>query len=245
MVNLLKFECRKLIKQKSLYICFGIAFVLMFFEIISIYTYSSKEMNPNAAVLMKSVLVFVPYLTLTSIFTSLYACDDYSNKTFKNIYSKGYTRIQVYLSKYIVLFIVILLMTVVSIFIGFILGKAFESETSVIDFNTIKIVLTQILLIEAFNTVYFAISMFIGKAGSSIAINLLGLGMIFMFLDLILAALEIENFYFSDYWLDSPYNKIFYGVAEKKDIVRAVIMSIIYMAGFTGLGLFLNTKKEF
>ena len=129
MKALLKFELRKLLRNKAFFICLGIAVALITISLLinkvifdsGLIEYAEQEIPEeyaeqyaeslsalkesfNGIMMLKNLLANTSNLlnntlVISGITISLIVCEDFTGDTIKNIYSKGYSRTQVYFAK--------------------------------------------------------------------------------------------------------------------------------------------------
>lgn len=248
MGNLVKFEFRKLFKSKPFLICLIISvainvlnvtvnYVLM--NLLDSYVYYSLECSLKDSLSNGSITLFC------GIFTALFVCEDESYGTLKNIYSKGYKRCEVFSSKYVVALVGILIFIFTSFAISFIFGSVYfyGVELEPIS-NLFYMIFTQIIVAIGEFTIFFVISIKIGKVGGSIATNIAGPIFIQIGLLLVDSLANIENFKFSDYWISGFMMKAQTQVVTSSELTTCLIGAIIYIALFFFVGIKLNNKKE-
>lgn len=180
---------------------------------------------------------------ILGIFTALYVCDDYTNDTLKNIYAKGYSRQNVYLSKYIMSILVAIVMSLITIAVTLILCSI-NGAIIDLDFSIMKSIFPQIILVVAYQSIYFGVAMIFGHVGGSIAFNLIGPSLVITTLTLITSILKIESFNISSFWLESSFNSLTVYNPANDIVTKGIIMGIVYAAIFCVSGLFLTKKKE-
>lgn len=245
MGKLISFEFHKILRQKSLYICGAIILGLIG---LSAVVNASLAKNPEFDIIItvagftKSALSSSSFFMILGIFIALYCCDDISNNTLKNLYSRGYSRSQVYFSKYLVSLIVSEVLATVCFLFSFIMGKATASDGASAD--VIGSICCQLVVVVAYHAVFFSISTMIGKVGASVAVNIAGPLLVLTVLTLITSLLKLENVNLSDYWLESALTGLTGATLATKSIVKAIVMGVIYTAVFITLGFFVNKKKE-
>ncbi len=248
MGKLIKFEFRKLFKAKSFFICMAICVCLVLLSGLTtkvIVENSNGEIaSPSKYNLLQSAIGSSSITLIAAIFTALFVCEDDSSGTIKNIYARGYSRTNVFISKYIVSLFAILIFTLVSMIAAYFFGQSnYPNETTSIP-NLLLVIIGQILLIIAYHSIFFAISSKVGKTGSSIAFNIVGPLFINMALTMIDAFLKLENFKLSSYWIESLLSSLQQTSVTNQNILTCIIMGIIYSFVFICVGLFLNKKKE-
>ena len=204
MGQLFRFETRKIIRQKSFYICFGISFLILVLNAIIMKISANDAGNDIVFSPVKfsmSAIVGSSFIMLLGIFTALYCCDDVSNNTMKNIYSKGYSRAKVFFAKYIVSLSASLIVAIAFFLISFMLGKVLGNADEAITGTFAGSIILQLLVVVGYHAVYFSLAMIIGKVGGSVALNIVGPMLVFTVLSLLASLLKID-FDFSEFWLD-------------------------------------------
>lgn len=245
MGKLICFELRKILRQKSLYICLAIVLGLIG---LSAVVNASLEKNPEFDILFtvasftKSALSSSSFFMILGIFVALYCCDDISNNTLKNLYSRGYSRSRVFFSKYVVSLLVSEVLACLCFLFAFLTGRASASEAA--GANVAGSVFSQLVIVVAYHAVYFSVATIIGKVGGSVAVNIAGPMLILTVLTLITSLLKLENVSLGDYWLDSAMQGLTAAAVQTKAYVKAVVMGIVYTAVFVPVGYVMNKKKE-
>ena len=195
MRNLLKFHYRRLFLRSSLYICMGIIAVplILIFFIISSYLFSSVKLSMNTV--FSTMMSMANLSTLVIVFTSIFCCEDYSKGTAKTLYSAGYPRYLLFLSKFIVsttaaamMFGIVLIF---SLLCGLIYGASWDTSDSLYSTfssilgNTPKnepdfvmTVLQQLFVIIGAHACYFMVAELLGKTGFTIVLCIFGPGVI-------------------------------------------------------------------
>lgn len=247
MGKLLKFEFRKITRQKSFYICFGIALLILALSAVILKAAvneagSTEVFSPVSFSL--TALTSSSFTLVLGIFVALYCCADYSDNTLKNIYSRGYTRAQVYFAKYLVSLLLSLAVAILFFLWAFIFGKKFGNTEEAVTQEFIISVVCQLVIVAGYHAVYFSLAMIIGKVGGSVAVNLVGPMLVITVLTLLTSLLKIENLTLNSYWLDAPMSSLSQGAAESSLFLKSIVMSVIYAGIFVAGGYFLNRKKE-
>ncbi len=244
MGKLLKFELRKVFRSKSLYICTAITvFLVLIVALTTKIAESEVDIVPTASSLTKSSFSEMNAILLSSIFVSIYICEDYSLGTIKNIYGKGYTRNQVYFTKYIVSLIASLIMTLSCFIVGYLCGLIF-SHKGTLEKDVIISVLLQLLVSIGFLSCHYFVSMSIGRLGICLAINIVAPTFVKAVLALIDIATKWEKFHFSDYWLGNMLNAVQASEIPAKTQWTALIGALVYIAIFLVSGFFINRRRE-
>ncbi len=249
MGKLILFELRKLVKSKYFYV---IAIISVAFIIISGLTtktvndFIAQEdpelvANINSYSFIKSALAGT-FTILIGIFVALYAAEDYSSGTLKNIYGRGYNRINVYFSKYIVSLIGVLVITILTILSAFIFGTAAWGGMKTDD-NLAIIILGQFLCVAAYHSIFFAIAFSFGKPGAGIALNIIGPMAISLVLTMLDAFINNENINISAYWIDAIFSN-FTGATDTAKVGYGMVLAIVYLGISSFAGVFVTRKRD-
>lgn len=245
MNKLINFELRKLRKTKSFYNCIIISSVLAVLNALILKSVSDAtgELYDAASYIIKFTNNGMLTLII-GIFTAIFVTEDFFGGTIKNIYAKGYSRNVVYLSKYIVSIISSLIFIGTSLLTCVIISNALFTGVAVENKTYLSSILLQILLIIAYNSLYFVISIIVGKLGSSIAFILVGPSMISLMLTLIDSFLHIDNIKLNDYWLENCLSSIQVANCSNSIIISSLTVSVIAIIISLIVGMKLHSKKE-
>ena len=202
MGNMLKFECRRLFKKPSFYVCLGLCAVFTILTIVvsranfndmlkyyssSIgdeYSYYSLEnmketfaenFSPDMLALNNTGISMMS--TIMAIFMGIFVCEDRVRGTIKNIYARGYSRTDVFLAKFIVASVTATLIftaiTLVAYISGWIMFATKPFEVTPLKVNGIwLLILGKFVAILGVTALYFMLSELIGTTGFSIAANI-------------------------------------------------------------------------
>lgn len=244
MKNLLKFEYRKLFTSKIFYICCILPVILVGIYSITINQLlgsivSNYPVSDFVVQVMNNSYIFI----IIAIFVAIFACSDFTHETMKVILSKGYSRQNIFLSKLICVLSASLIIFIFSIVIAFIIGMNTFSNTGITE-NLFKILCVQAIIVLAFSSLFFMISMILKKSGSSIAINIISTFVISLILTAINQLLNIKKFSLDSYWLSSLFSNVSTLSVSHELLVRAIICSIIYIIGFIVIGFFVFKNNE-
>ncbi len=252
MNNILRFEFHKLFKQKSFFICTGVMFAFTFLAIVIL-----EVLVKNAPVNMAG-LITTPqscwdvllttidnsnFILISSIFIAIFICEDFSNGAIKNIYSRGITKTQVFISKLIVVVTAALIMFALNLVFSLLVGLIFYGGNS-FDVKYLWLILSQIPLVLASTTFAFAVSFISKKMGPSIAISILGLMIISLFFSLADAALAFDNFKISELWIEGMMTKLGSITSTASEILTSIACCVIYTTTFIVLSFCINKTQE-
>lgn len=252
MKNLIKFEFRKLFKSKTFYICGSLGAFFVTINIISTYilAVSIGEMPTGSICLsfIQSSINNSNFEILSAIFVSIFVCADQAGKTLKTIYAKGYSRTEVYFSKYIVSLIATIIYALIGYFFSAIFSfSLFGIKDMTLPSNAFGLsFVAQFIMIITFHALYFFVSNSLGNTGGSIAICILGpafINMIVSLFDLFIDSDKV-SFLFSSYWLTSLLNASQNSLITYGRCTEIIIAGIIYSSLFIVGGYLINKTKE-
>lgn len=247
MKNLVRFEFHRLVRMKSLYFCFLACVVMLFLNAVlaNVSADAAEEAGQAADTAFsfaKGGISSAVFGTISGIFVALYACDDSANDTIKNIYGKGYSRGNVYFSKYLASLTACLIYGVLIILLSFGVGFIFF-QVGEPQGNYIVDILLQLLIVVAYHALFFMISSSIGKIGITIAINII----LPMVISLLLTAGDAAlnwDFKLASLWLDSGLSTLGAATVSAQGYAVTISISVCYTAIFLLLGHLLQRKKE-
>lgn len=250
MGKLLKFEFRKLTRSKSFYICLAISIVILLISGFSTRAFTKVVDGtplPQLVDFVQSALSNGSVILISGIFIALFICEDDSYGTIKNIYAKGYSRENVFFSKYIITLVGVLFIAVLNILIASLFGLIFFDRTDTAS-NLFVNILGQLVVLVAYHSIFVAISSWMKKSGGAIAINIIGTSVVSLVLGLIDVALKLKDkmgsFMFTNYWVDTFFTTFKTSNASTSSIVTGFVGSAIYIAFAILLGLLASKKKE-
>ena len=247
MKNLLKFEFRKLFKQKSFYICTAAMLAISYMGLLLNKTIASNpEMNMPMPSVLSSLLSAINssnFTMICGIFIALFVCTDYDQQTIKNVYARGFPRNSVYFAKYFVsVFSTVIMFAITLVFNYASAATMFErtSETG----NYIGLIAGQLLYCIAYSSFVFSVSLIVKKVGISIALAILGPSLIGTVINLADAFLKTENFKIGSYWLSGFVNDLTSIATDNSRLVVCIVFSIVYALLFVIIGCLINKKQE-
>lgn len=263
MKNLLKFEFRKLFQMKTLYIFSGI---LVAFLVFTVGTYKMMDVLMQETGIMaetgmdismfglssfsgKDFLVSALYnseITIAlAVVISLLLCTDYSSGTIKNIVAKGYSRAEIFFSKFLAAITVTVIFTVICWISGFILGTAFwKNPGDGWEISIFYNLFAQLILMIVYCSMFCLLASLIKKTGGVITLSIvipIAMDLIIQIIDLFINS---ENFSLGDYWFQSYITKLSNTAVSTDTITYGLIAAVLYIAVFTGLNILVTRKSE-
>ena len=238
MKRLVKLQLRNLFSLKSFYVC-------------SILMLLSPIINLVASLIIKKefVVKFIPEVSnllssteiLITVVIVLFACLDSNDGTLKNIISRGYTKKQYLLSKYIVALIATLIMYLVPIILTFIItignGMGFESKY-------VYYILAYLMQIGATVCLYVVLSYIFEKIGPSMVACLIGPNMIGTALPLLQLLVKTKKINIANFWITNIAGSAIVKIPNIVDLLVVASLATVYIIGLLSLGLYLGKKKE-
>ena len=247
MNNLLKFEFRKLFKQKSFYICTAVMLALSVVGLmLNRALAENAELNmtmPTAKSALLSAVSSSNFTMICGIFIALFVCTDYDQQTIKNVYSRGFSRNNVYFAKFIVCVLSTVAMFAVTLIFTYVAGGVMFDGTAETG-NYAGLIAGQLLYCLAYSSFVFAVSLIVKKVGISIALAILGPSLIGTVVNLADAFLKIENFKIGSYWLDGFIGDLTSLTTDSTRLTVCIVLSLVYAAVFVVTGYLINRKQE-
>lgn len=245
MKNLLKLEFRKIKKQKSFYICTLIMAGLLFLSVSNANELSkSSETAATAADIMVNALNSSSFFLIGGIYIVLLVCDDYEQQTIKNIYARGYSRKQVYLSKLISSWTAVTIMFIIVMLCAFAFGQSYFKAGDIGSPHFIGILASQYAACMANMCLCFLVSAILRKNGSSIAAAIVAPMLVNMLLNFIDSHIKFKNFTTTELWISSFLSELSNLNVTNERLMICLIASLIYIPFFTLIGIFFHKRIE-
>lgn len=265
MSGLIRADFKKLFKGKTLLVC---AIIAAAFGAFMIYIMNmSLQMIDSQLDMMSSVMgedmeialsgipqnnvwSMVSYLfidpdigILTAICICVFITSEYSMGTFKNAVSRGFSRTQIYLSKFIVSVVSSLILISLFVISGTIVAFiCMPTATDVSVWQMIVMILTYLFLAVAAASMYLMFAMLLRKTGVSVAASIC----IVVFVSSIFEVLGVfvENFSnYSRFWILNTF-----GIVEKSclngEIYIPLLIGLGYIAVTGAIGLMVFRKRD-
>lgn len=247
MKKLLQFELFKLRKQKSLYICSGLILVMLLLELVlsMLMTKAFGEEfmpTPSAIDVVLTAVSASDFTLITGIFIVIYVCGDFNQQTIKNIYSRGFSRTEVYFVKLIICVAYTVAMFIITELFALAMGSAFYGFKPQ-EGHIFALLLGQLLACIAYATFAFAICYLIKKTGIAIVLVIFVPMVLSLILTVLDAVIKADNFKMVNYWLDGMITSLD-GTASVTTIVLGCILPVVYAALFVTGGFFLSRRSE-
>ena len=241
--ELLKFEMRKLKKQKSFYICTTVMIALLLLSFLTTHALIKSAPDLESSLASPGVhsalnsLGNSSFLLIAGIFTALNVCEDYEQQTVKNIFSRGYSRKNLYFAKAVTVWIGTSIMFAVVQITAFVLGTAYFGVGDTGNFRFLLLIAVQYITAMANISLFFALSSVFRKNGSSIAATIVAPMLISMVLSLLDSFRKSDRFSFSDFWLSSFLSDLSSPTVSGSRLAVCLSVSLLYLIVFLVPGL--------
>ena len=251
MGKLLHFEFHKLIRQKSFYICLAVAVAMLFISTYTTYLMQKdavdvSQMGIDGMSVMIGAVSGGTLSMVIGVFVPLFVCEDYVSGTIRNIVTRGYTRLGIFLAKLIAVLFASAIMTIVCMAAGYLVGVLFCAPgEQPFDAYTVKILLCQLAVMLAEASLFYAISTVLQKTGGAIAICLVLPMVLTIVLALADTALAEKEIQLSGYWLERINGTLAVFDVKSEDMRKALLTALSYFV-VTTVGSFVAiAKKEY
>lgn len=254
MLNLLRSDFYRLFKSKSYYICMGVEFALALLQIVIMYIMNKTNASPvipmdfNGSSFGMSLITGGNIPMMLGISTAIYVTADFSHGTMKNVVSKGFSKILIYLSKlitmiaasYLFIFATMLVGTISATILSGKLGD-FTGEYVGVIFKTIGI---ELLLYTALTSILLLFSMVVKNLGGVIAINMIYILIFEQLFYYLLQVIAKDKILFTKYGLLN--NIAFYAgdTVVGADYLRSALVALITLVITIASGMFLFKNSD-
>ena len=252
MLELIKFEFRKVLRSKYMYIILGIGVVFALFTPVTIWAMNliaeqlEQPTTPFSAYLSAKAAIGSSFSLFAGIFIGIFATEDFAQHTNKNIIARGYTRLQLYFSKYIVSLCLLICFALLQVLASLALGAIMFGDGGLsIDDNLAVIIFGQLLCILAYHSLFFGISYAISKTAGAIIINVLVTQAVSTILALIDIFINNEELVLSYYWIDGVLSNLSQPYTDLDVVLPGVFILLGIIALSQALGILTARKKEF
>ena len=257
MSNLLRFNFRKLKKQKSFYILLGIMLGVLFLNAatykmtIDMIENSNRDIPLFGMQLPNGFIDFgltsidnSSFVTLIGIIIALAVCDDYEQHTIRTIFARGYTRIQAYFSKLTAMFAAVTVAFAIIMPCGFAIGLSFFGSKDADLGKVAALIGIQYFTALGSAAFMFMLSTLIKRSGLSIAMAIIAPTVINLILVLLDLGLKNEETKIADFWITSCFASMANTNVSGKNMLFCLVISIAYTVAFVAVGAAIAKKAE-
>ncbi|GHU16086.1 hypothetical protein FACS1894163_04800 [Spirochaetia bacterium] len=254
-MNIIKSEFYKLGKSKLFYVCMLLCAVIPAIMAIAIQlgvqTRGPEGMSAivddiSGATFLAETLGLALLPTVLAVFVSIFVSSEFHNGTMKNYVSKGFNRVQIYLSKLAVSGAAVLAIYAIHIAVALALGTAlwgFDPSGGAAVSGVITMLLGEGLLLLAYTSVFVLVSMWLRSNGASVAVAICAasvLPTILMTIDFILE----DVISLSSFWISGNVSALASITPESGAVLQGLIVGFCYLVGGTVLGSLLFKKQD-
>ncbi len=249
MRNLLHFEFRKLRQNFGFYLCTGIMLALQLLSALLTYTLAGGFFGEDVTGFSDGFSGILTagaagnLNTALCVFIALFVCLDYTQKTIKTVYAKGYSRENVFFSKLIMTWVGATVMYLVVALCAFVAYSAFFGVGEVEAGKFLAVFGVQYVSIMANVAMFYAITILLRSIGAAIPIGIFAPSVISLILNLVDAFGELK-IKLSDYWVGN-FSMELYSVDVKSDRLWEILLtSLVYIVLLIGGASLLQRKQE-
>ena len=240
MERLISFQFRNLFKQKSFYICMIVAVGLASLMTISnnllsnLISIEIGKMDSNSILL--SFINPGQFDIFLTIYVALFFTLDISNGTMKNIIARGFSRKQVFISKYMTTIVGATIMFAVSFIFSYLTCIIVGSNFVALDSNTLSKVAVYYVTIIGLTSLYSLISTITSKSSGALVACLLTSFLAPGILTLVGVLLKLKKgLTISKFWITNAFNN---------ETMFAIIIGIVYIVLSFIVGVIISNHKE-
>lgn len=258
MHELLHFQFRRLYKRATPYIFLSILLALILMETPSL-------LISNEYYDLSSPYKHEPYIYLTldesfytldrfvslliAVFVGIFVTEDRVNGTIKNIYSKGYSRVKIFFSKYLatisIPILFYLLIFISGSLIGFINAAGTQPNSQLFWINNDYIFELIIIFLKymVITTLFYMLSELVSSTGGAIALNIFAPVIIAVICFLLSPLIYTQSFMACILCILSSFMPM-HLISSFTMIADRVIISVVMILLFGGLSLLITVKKQ-
>ncbi|MBH1940663.1 ABC transporter permease [Mobilitalea sibirica] len=247
MLRLLRSDFYRLFRSKSLYICalvagllmIGSAYMVKWGSRVSeeiVFSYKDGLSYGLMAFNGGDVHLFM------AIFISIFVTAEFTYGTMKNTVSKGFSKIMIYLSKFITAcvasYFLILVMFVAGLVSGTLITGEVGSFTGSFALHALRMVGIELLLHAALSSILVMVAMIIRNGGGTMAVNIIAIVTVGPVIYQLLELFFDHRIEFTKYSLRNNvmlYNAIM--APPMEDILRSILVGICFLVVTLAIGI--------
>lgn len=258
MKNLLKADFYRLFISKSFYICtivsaalFGLGICVMnwTYKITADQSFDLSFVYKDGLSYGMTAFMDGSVHMIICIFIGIFVTSEFSHGTMKNVVSKGFSKLLIFLSKLITLTVAAFIIVIATVIAGTVCGGIvigeFGSLTAEFTGFVLKTSAIELYLYIAMTALFLMVAMTVKNLGAVIAIGVIG---IISFESVLFALLEIlvdSKIKFSQFSL--MYNTSFYRMnqdAAAGDFIRSLLVGAAFLLVSTAFGIYMFKKVD-
>lgn len=273
MKNLLKYEYRRLFRQKSFIVFLAVGVGLVFLSLGSVKLLEIATMSEYDEMTTTEMIFGASYnginafrdgiansnaTMITAIITAIFVCSEYSFGTIKTVACRGCSRLKIFTAEFIAAMTASLIFAAAAFISSLLFGTLFWNIGK-FKYEALWSVLLQTLVLLAMTAVFFMLSKLVKKTGGAIALGIFSPTVLNLLLSVADSLIGSKKFKISEYWLSgclsaiqatSPLSTDVFALMQGRPslgatlIVRTVIVSVAYIVLSFVLGNLAFRKQE-
>lgn len=255
MASLFRYNFRRIFISKYVYILFGvgIAFIAISLLTLKLSAQLVPEGSARDAALeglkglsaLKSGANNSMFTILGAILVSIFATEEFTQDTIKNVYGKGFDRKSIFVSYYVVSLIISLSFVIIASLFSFLFAILLQGGMGEAGENYILSLVGLLFVVIAFHAVFFSIAISIRKSGGAVALTIVGPTLV---TGLLLLAdtlmFKTGDFKLSNFWISNRMSMMEAQNVPMDDIIGTFVSSLVVTAIFLPLGFIINLKRD-
>ena len=257
-MNIIKSEFYKLKKSRAFYICLLACVALAVFSVVLAGSIQAGILVRGAADAAETAepltgvslleqtlgLDFLP--TIIAVFVSIFVAGEFANGAMKNYVSKGYSRVKIYLSKFLVCGVAVMAMYGVNTALACAIGSAlwgFDPAGFATAGSIATMLLSEGLLLMAYTSVFVFLAMWLRSNGASIAVNICVVSL-FSTILMLTSFITGDSVTLANYWISGNVSALASIAPESGAVLQGVVVGFCYLIGGAVLGSLLFKKQD-
>ncbi len=255
-MKLLKFELRRLLNLKIVYIMFAVSALIVFTvwrSCVAMGEYGNVcalSSFINDAFNSSFISLFL------ALFVTIFNCQDGTEDTLKTIRARGYSSGKIYFAQLVVTYIVMLAYFVFVVAFAALMGFLGGFEKGVETDGLFRSLALQLYALIALTAVYSFFAALVKKTGGAIAVNVIlyAMGLVaFLLIDMIIFKVATDlfkmkgedvTFQLAQYWILQILSAAENFSISGATVAKIITASSVYLALSVGGGYLLSVKRE-
>lgn len=258
MGKLFRFEIRKVFRTPAFYLFISLLSIVLFLVALgnrSLFDHAEQMRTTSGFAFSLNAFTNCLFVYVIAVYVAIFFCQDVHLGTIKNIYGKGFSRAQVFFTKYLTSLAIVLFMagTIYALSLAF--GFAFLGRLTTLPDRYGQIILCQFLTIIGYHAIYTLLTVSIPRLAAAMPLNVLAPLAILLILVIIDDQFyDYENMTatveLSKYWIANFFERLTYSVSDeplnvaRETLLTVSIGSISYTVISVVLAFFIHRKKD-
>lgn len=247
MKRLIRFEIRKILGQKRLYVCTGIMLLLMLLVVLSVNAVTLTYQIGAGLTGIDAMLISAAsgsFSLIGGIFVALTVCEDFEQQTIKLVCARGNSRRNVCLAKGITIGGAVTAMFIVLQVFSFLLASLYFGTGEMENGKVFLVLGVQYIAYIAELSMVFMVSMHLRKNSSSVAAVILIPIIVNIVLGLIESIYIQENVKITRYWVSNLNEGLTNLYVSASYLKNCTIAAVIWLVLFAVGSLQINKKRD-